>query len=78
MDSRERWACFFRYYGERKGLIEEIERAEEGIAMAEQVVLDFTETELERLREDAQIKFELDAQEELFEMKEDARNEGLA
>ena len=80
LDSRELWGMFMMYYREDKktGIIQRIITMDEGIAAADQVMHGFTESELERYAARARDKFELDAREELWEMKEDAREEGLA
>ena len=80
MDKREGWALFMMYYREDKktGIIQKIIDMDEGIAAADEVIQGFTETELEGLAAIAKDKFEFDAREELWEMKQAARTEGLA
>jgi hypothetical protein len=53
MNSKERWACYFRYFADegKKDLLEAIFRREEDIAMAEQVVGLLDEDDLAYLRE---------------------------
>ena len=81
MSVKERWALFMVYYRERvdkkTGILQKIIRTDDGIAAADQVIRGFTETELERIAARARDKFEFDAREELWEMKEAAREEGL-
>ena len=80
LDSREGWGLFMVYYREDKktGIIQKIITMDEGIAAADQVMRGFTETELEGLAAIARDKFEFDAREELWEMKQATRAEGLA
>jgi hypothetical protein len=53
MNSKERWACYFRYFADegKKDLLEAIYRHEENIAMAEQVVSLLDEERLAYIRE---------------------------
>ena len=80
LDKREVWAFFMMYYREDKktGIIQKIIDMDDGIAAADQVIQGFTESELEGLAAIAKDKFEFDAREELWEMKQAARAEGLA
>ena len=79
MDSREVWALFMMYYREdrKTGIIQRIITMDEGIAAADQVIHGFTETELENIAEFAKLKFELDAKEELHDMRRKARAEAM-
>ena len=79
LDIREVWALFMMYYREDKktGIIQKIITMDEGIAAADHVMRGFTETQLEGLAAIARDKAEFDAREELWEMKEAARAEGL-
>ena len=79
LDSREGWALFMMYYREDKktGIIQKIITMDEGIAAADQVIRGFTETELENIAATAKLKFELDAKEELHEMRWAAEAKGL-
>jgi len=80
IDSREGWALFMMYYREDKktGIIQKIITMDDGIAAADHVIRGFTESELEGFAAIAKDKFEFDAREELWEMKQAARAEGHA
>ena len=80
MDKREVWALFMMYYREDKktGIIQRIIDMDEGIAAADQVIQGFTVSQLEALAAISRDKFEFDAREELWEMKQAARKEGHA
>ena len=79
LDKRKGWALFMMYYRKDKktGIIQKIIDMDEGIAAADQVMQGFTGTELEGLAAIAKDKFEFDAREELWEMKQAAHAEGL-
>jgi predicted transposase/invertase (TIGR01784 family) len=74
MTSLERWAVFFRYTPDkdRRELVNEIIRTEEGIAMAGQVLLNISKDERERARLTSEYKFAVDLQSKMV----DARREG--
>ena len=80
MNKREGWGLFMTYYRKdrKTGIIQKIIDWDEGIAAADEVIQGFTETELEALAAIAKDKFEFDAREELWEMKQDALEKGLA
>jgi predicted transposase/invertase (TIGR01784 family) len=78
MSLKERWAVYLGYYrdeGKRK-VLKEIEEYEEGIGMAEAVVNGFTQHELEMLREISLHRRQMDYQEDMIEMQEEARVQG--
>ena len=64
MDAIERWAVFFRYTTdkEKRELVNEIIKQEEGIAMAGQVLLNISKDEKERARLTSEYKFAVDLQ----------------
>jgi predicted transposase/invertase (TIGR01784 family) len=76
LNGEEKWALFFRYAKERerRGLVNELLREEEGIAMAGEVLLTVSRDEIERARLDSEFEGRLDRQAE----REDARRAGLA
>ncbi|MDR1092239.1 MAG: hypothetical protein LBL79_14305, partial [Prevotella sp.] len=61
MTKKERWAVFFRYSAdkEKRGIINEILRREEGIAMAADVLLTISKDEIERARLESEYKYEV-------------------
>jgi len=75
MTALERWAVFFRYTPdkEKRELINEIIKAEEGIAMGAQVLLNISKDEKERARLTSEYKFAVDLQSKTV----DARREGI-
>ena len=80
MDRREAWAVFMEQYqaDKKTDLVQQIISRNEGIAAAVHVMNELTETERENIAEYIRLKRELDAKEDLLEMKETAREEGLA
>ena len=80
MDRKEGWAVFMEYYRVREdpktGIIKTIMHWDDGTAAADRVMTGFTETELEKIAAMAKEKFELDAKEERFQMRDAARAEG--
>ncbi|MDR0587012.1 MAG: Rpn family recombination-promoting nuclease/putative transposase [Treponema sp.] len=76
MSGAEKWALFFRYLRDRqrRGLVNELLRDEEGIAMAGEVLLSISRDEVERARLESEYKYELDRQSFIT----NARREGLA
>ena len=71
MDSIERWAVFFRYTTdkEKRELVNEIIKQEEGIAMAGQVLLSISKDEKERARLTSEYKFAVDLQSKMVDSK---------
>jgi hypothetical protein len=67
MTEKEWWAVFFRYSADKEkwGIINEILRQEEGIAMAADVLLTISKDEIERTRLESEYKYEVDLQSEL-------------
>jgi len=69
MTSLERWAVFFRYTPdkEKRELVNEILKCEEGIAMAGQVLLTISKDEVERARLLSEYKYAVDLQSKTVE-----------
>jgi predicted transposase/invertase (TIGR01784 family) len=80
MSGEERWAVFFRYAQEReqRKLVNELLRAEEGIAMAGKALLTVSRDEIERARLSSEYEGMLDRQAELTDARREARREGRA
>jgi predicted transposase/invertase (TIGR01784 family) len=78
MSSRENWAIYFRYLTDKsKRLkINEIVQAEEGIAMASEVLLTISKDEIERARLESELKYMLDTHSDLVEARREGRREG--
>ena len=78
MTHAELWAVFFQYLTdeEKRGKIIEIINQEEGIAMAVKTLGTFTQSELDRMRENSLIKGELDWQCDMTEARREGRSEG--
>ncbi|MDR1899914.1 MAG: hypothetical protein LBQ55_07905 [Treponema sp.] len=76
LSGEEKWALFFRYARERarRGLVNELLREEEGIAMAGEVLLTVSRDEIERARLDSEYEGALDYQSDMVS----SRREGLA
>ena len=76
MTAIERWAVFFRYTPdkEKRELINEIIKIEEGIAMGAQVLLNISKDERERAKLTSEYKFAVDLQSKMV----DARRAGAA
>jgi flagellar biosynthesis/type III secretory pathway protein FliH len=79
MSRKERWACFFRYYRDRtkEGLIEELVKSEEGIAMAAEVIEGFSAEQVAYFHEVSKEKYQLDMQAHRDEAHELGYAEGL-
>jgi hypothetical protein len=79
MTGKERWGIFFKYYTEpeRQGLIGELMAAEEGIAMAGEMLEGFTAEEEAYFYELSKEKYELDMQEYETEAWKKGKAEGL-
>jgi flagellar biosynthesis/type III secretory pathway protein FliH len=73
------WALFFRYAKERerRALVNELLRREEGIAMAGEVLLTVSRDEIERARLDSEYEGCLDRQAERADARWEGRTEGL-
>jgi len=78
LGSREIWGLFMVYHREYKkyNIIQKIITMDEGVAAANTVLDELTEKEWEASAARAREKFDLDAKEELWEMKEAAREKG--
>ena len=76
MSAAERWAAFLRYAGDlgKRELVNGLMEAEEGIAMAGEMLLTVSRDEVEQAQKEMALKIELDWQSDLSE----ARKEGLA
>ena len=79
MTALERWAVFFRYTPdkEKRELVNEIIKIEEGIAMAGQVLLQISKDERERARLTSEYKYVVDLQSKMVDARRDGRAEGL-
>jgi hypothetical protein len=79
MTGKERWGIFFKYYTEpeRQGLIGALMAAEEGIAMAGEMLEGFTAEEEAYFYELSKEKYELDMQEYETEAWKKGIAEGL-
>ncbi|MDR1586671.1 MAG: Rpn family recombination-promoting nuclease/putative transposase [Treponema sp.] len=75
----EKWALFFRYVGdiERRGLVNELLRGDEGIAMAGEALFTLSRDEAERARLESDLKYELDLQSSMTDARREGRAEGL-
>jgi predicted transposase/invertase (TIGR01784 family) len=73
MTKLERWAVFFRYTPDkdRRELVNEILKNEEGIAMAGQVLLSISKDERERARLTSEYKFAVDLQSKMVDAGRD-------
>jgi predicted transposase/invertase (TIGR01784 family) len=80
MSAKERWAIFFKYCTDKgnRGLINEILKQEEGIAMAGAELLTISQDEHEQARLLSELKYELDLQSRVVTAKREGRQEGLA
>jgi predicted transposase/invertase (TIGR01784 family) len=76
MSAKERWAVFFKYCTDKgnRGVINEILKQEEGIAMAGAELLTISKDEHEQARLLSELKYELDLQSRVVT----AKREGLA
>jgi predicted transposase/invertase (TIGR01784 family) len=80
MNAPELWGVYFRYLRNKskRGIINEIIKQEEGIAMASQVLMTISRDEVERARLISEEKHVLDTRSKLFYAKQKGRAEGLA
>jgi len=69
MTALERWAVFFRYTPdkEKRELVNEVIKFEEGIAMAGQVLLNISKDERERARLTSEYKYAVDLQSKMVD-----------
>jgi predicted transposase/invertase (TIGR01784 family) len=79
MTALERWSVFFRYTPDKgkRGIINEIIRSEEGIAMGAQVLLSFSKDEIERARLLSEYKFAVDLQSKMVNSRRAGVKEGI-
>ena len=77
MTALERWAVFFRYTPDKdkRELVNEIIKIEEGIAMAGQVLLHISKDERERARLTSEYKFSVDLQSKMVDTERRVRSE---
>jgi len=77
MTALERWAVFFKYTldKEKRELVNEIIKHEEGIAMAGQVLLSISKDEKERARLTSEYKFAVDLQSRMVNARRIAKHE---
>jgi predicted transposase/invertase (TIGR01784 family) len=77
MNAPELWGVYFQYLRnkEKRGIINEIIKQEEGIAMASEVLITISKDEKERFRLLSQEKYELDTQSKLSYAKKEGRTE---
>jgi predicted transposase/invertase (TIGR01784 family) len=75
MTAAELWAVYFRYLTDRskRSKINEVIAAEEGIAMASEVLITITKDEIEQARLMSEYKYELDIQSIKVEAKREER-----
>jgi predicted transposase/invertase (TIGR01784 family) len=80
MKALERWGVFFKYSPDKgkRGLVNEIIKAEEGIAMAGQVLLTFSKDENERAWQLSEYKFAVDHQSNMVDARRAGVKEGEA
>jgi predicted transposase/invertase (TIGR01784 family) len=80
MSGLERWSVYFKYFTdpEKQGLLQEILRLEEGIAMATAVVEGWTQSEIAFLRELSRHKQEADYWQSIYDAENKGRVEGEA
>jgi len=71
MSPKEYWAVYFRYLTDKdkRRKINEILEADEGIAMASEILITISKDEIERARLMSEYKYELDAQSKLVEAR---------
>jgi predicted transposase/invertase (TIGR01784 family) len=79
MNALERWAIFFKYTPdkEKRELVNEIIKVEEGIAMSAQVLLTISKDEQERARLTSEYKFAVDLQSKMVDAKRVGTLEGV-
>ena len=77
MTALERWAVFFRYTPDRdkRELVNEIIKTEEGIAMAGHVLLNISKDERERARLTSEYKFAVDLQSKMVDARRDGHTD---
>jgi len=77
MNSQEHWAVYIEYLTnkEKRQKINEILELEEGIAMANKVLLTISRDEVERARLESEYKYEVDMQSKLVHAKREGRKE---
>jgi len=77
MNSQEHWAVYMEYLTnkEKRQKINEILELEEGIAMANKVLLTISRDEVERARLESEYKYEVDMQSKLVHAKREERAE---
>jgi predicted transposase/invertase (TIGR01784 family) len=80
MNSPELWGIYFRYLQNKKkrGIINDIIKQEEGIAMASQVLMTISRDEVERARLISEEKYVLDTRSKLFYARQEALRKGEA
>jgi predicted transposase/invertase (TIGR01784 family) len=78
MKGTERWAFYFRYIRDKgkREKINEIIKYEEGIEMANEVLMTISKDEIERARLMSEYKYELDTQSRIAYAEREARKEG--
>jgi predicted transposase/invertase (TIGR01784 family) len=79
MDTKEHWAVFFRYLTDRgrRDKINELLRCDEGIAMAGEVLMTISKSEIEWVRRESKLRRELDLQSDRVDAERKGRAEGL-
>jgi predicted transposase/invertase (TIGR01784 family) len=80
MSAVERWAAFFRYVAdpEKRELVNGLMEAEEGIAMAGEMLVTVSQDEIDRARKEQAYKLEADWYSDMAEARDEGREEGLA
>jgi predicted transposase YdaD len=80
LSALERWAVFFRYVAdpEQRELVNGLMKAEEGIAMAGEMLVTVTQDEIDQARRERAYKLEVDWYSDMAEFLDEARAEGLA
>ena len=79
MNLQEYWAVYFRYLTDKdkRQKVNEIMEHEEGIAMANEVLMEISKDEIERARLFSEEKYELDTQSRITYAREQGLQEGL-
>ena len=80
MGAAESWAVFLRYHAEKgkRGLVNEILKMREDIAMAGETALAFSKEELEYFHNMSKLKYELDMQDMRVGAMREGKAQGLA
>ncbi|MDR2079147.1 MAG: Rpn family recombination-promoting nuclease/putative transposase [Treponema sp.] len=80
MSAVERWAAFFRYAGDegKRDLVNGLMKAEEGIAMAGEMLLTVSQDEIELAQRETELKIELDWESYMNEARQEGLSKGLA